>query len=81
MFYSINLPFHGKTEWKEGLNFSNEDLQQIIKEILNKDNPKPQTFTEALSISWESRRKSQHLSKSLSSLILLESKTHNKQFS
>lgn len=35
-FYSINLPFHGKTEWNEGLNFSNEDLQQIAKAILNK---------------------------------------------
>ncbi len=37
-FYSIDLPFHGKTEWNEGLNFSNEDLQQILKEIFNKDN-------------------------------------------
>jgi pimeloyl-ACP methyl ester carboxylesterase len=36
-FYSINLPFHGKTEWKEGFTFSNDDLQQIIKEILSKD--------------------------------------------
>ncbi len=32
-FYSIDLPFHGKTEWKEGLNFSTGDLQQICKTI------------------------------------------------
>ncbi len=28
-FFAIDLPFHGKTEWKEGLNFSMEDLNAI----------------------------------------------------
>lgn len=34
-FYAIDLPFHGKTEWNEGLTFTHEDLSQILKEILN----------------------------------------------
>ena len=34
-FYSIDLPFHGNTVWKEGLNFSHVDLQQICEAILN----------------------------------------------
>ena len=38
-FYSIDLPFHGKTEWKEGLNFTNNDLLEIVNNILLKDNP------------------------------------------
>lgn len=33
-FYSIDLPFHGKTDWKEGLPFTQSDLFQIIEEIL-----------------------------------------------
>ena len=33
-FYSINLPFHGNTEWKDGLNFTQSDLSQIVEEIL-----------------------------------------------
>ena len=33
-FYSIDLPFHGKTQWNEGLNFTITDLHQIIKEII-----------------------------------------------
>ncbi len=37
-FYSIDLPFHGKTEWKEGLNFKTSDLQQIVKQIIGKEN-------------------------------------------
>ncbi len=32
-FYAIDLPFHGKTEWNEGLNFQWEDLREIISEI------------------------------------------------
>ena len=38
-FYSLDLPFHGKTEWNEGLLFTTENLQSIVKEILiaNKD--------------------------------------------
>jgi pimeloyl-ACP methyl ester carboxylesterase len=31
---AIDLPFHGKTEWNEGLNFSAEDLRQICNDIL-----------------------------------------------
>lgn len=39
-FYSIDLPFHGKTEWKEGLNFSPSDLLEIVNNILFKENPR-----------------------------------------
>ncbi|HRF18425.1 MAG TPA: alpha/beta fold hydrolase, partial [Chitinophagaceae bacterium] len=28
-FYAIDLPFHGKTDWKEGLNFTIQDLEAI----------------------------------------------------
>ncbi len=34
-FFAIDLPFHGKTEWNEGLTFTLEDLSQIIGGILN----------------------------------------------
>jgi pimeloyl-ACP methyl ester carboxylesterase len=37
-FYAIDLPFHGKTEWNDGLNFTLSDLTQIIEEILNQNN-------------------------------------------
>jgi pimeloyl-ACP methyl ester carboxylesterase len=40
-FYAIDLPFHGQTQWKEGLLFTHKDLQQIIEGILNQDNYKP----------------------------------------
>ncbi len=33
-FYSIDLPFHGKTEWKDGLTFTVTDLQQIVEQII-----------------------------------------------
>jgi pimeloyl-ACP methyl ester carboxylesterase len=36
--YAIDLPFHGQTDWKEGLNFTHIDLQQIIYEIFLRDN-------------------------------------------
>lgn len=42
-FYSIDLPFHGKTEWNDGLNFSHTDLQQIIENILPGNNQEPET--------------------------------------
>lgn len=42
-FISVDLPFHGKTEWNEGLNFSNEDLLQIITKILTQSNFDPKT--------------------------------------
>jgi pimeloyl-ACP methyl ester carboxylesterase len=32
-YYAIDLPFHGTTEWKEGLNFSKKDLVYLINEI------------------------------------------------
>lgn len=37
-FYSIDLPFHGKTDWKDGLNFTSADLQQIVEKILQENN-------------------------------------------
>jgi pimeloyl-ACP methyl ester carboxylesterase len=48
-FISIDLPFHGKTEWKEGLNFTDKDLQQIIKEIPELKNPELKTRNPKLS--------------------------------
>jgi pimeloyl-ACP methyl ester carboxylesterase len=39
-FYAIDLPFHGQTEWNEGLLFTHLDLQQIIEEILAQGNSK-----------------------------------------
>jgi len=33
-FYAIDLPFHGKTEWRESLNFSHTDLEKIIALII-----------------------------------------------
>lgn len=32
-FYALELPFHGQTEWKEGLNFAVDDLMNILQEI------------------------------------------------
>lgn len=29
-FYAPDLPFHGRTEWKEGFDFSPEDLEEIV---------------------------------------------------
>jgi pimeloyl-ACP methyl ester carboxylesterase len=42
-FYAIELPFHGDTDWKEGLLFTHIDLQQITDGILELDNPKLKT--------------------------------------
>ena len=36
-FYSINLPFHGKTDWRDGFDFTNSDLYKIIEEILKQN--------------------------------------------
>jgi len=41
-FYSIDLPFHGKTEWKDGQTFTATDLQQIAEQITGNQHP---TFT------------------------------------
>ena len=35
-FYAIDLPFHGKTSWEEGLDFNNADLAQIIDTMLER---------------------------------------------
>lgn len=40
-FYSIDLPFHGKTEWNDGLIFTGTDLQQIVEKIIDNDIMKP----------------------------------------
>jgi pimeloyl-ACP methyl ester carboxylesterase len=42
-FYAIDLPFHGKTDWKEGLTFTSSDLLQIVEEVLLQNNYKLQT--------------------------------------
>ncbi|NOT50989.1 MAG: alpha/beta hydrolase [Chitinophagaceae bacterium] len=49
-FYSIDLPFHGKTEWNEGLTFTSGDLLQIIKGIFEQNNLKLQTVNLKLSL-------------------------------
>ena len=41
-FIAIDLPFHGKTKWNEGLNFTQKDLVEIIKEILKQNNQQPE---------------------------------------
>ena len=33
-FFAIDLPFHGSTRWKEGLDFSKDDLTNIIHLVL-----------------------------------------------
>ena len=42
-FYSIDLPFHGKTDWKDGLTFTASDLLQIIDEIWRQNNSELRT--------------------------------------
>lgn len=37
-FYAIELPFHGNTDWKEGLLFTHVDLQKITQGILEVNN-------------------------------------------
>lgn len=49
-FYSIDLPFHGKTEWNEGMTLTHKDLQQIIAEILRLNNQKQKTLNLKLSL-------------------------------
>lgn len=34
-FYSIDLPFHGHTEWREGLDFTPDDLAFIVDQIIH----------------------------------------------
>jgi pimeloyl-ACP methyl ester carboxylesterase len=42
-FYSIDLPFHGKTAWNDGLVFTPTDLQQIVEKITGENNHNLQT--------------------------------------
>jgi pimeloyl-ACP methyl ester carboxylesterase len=49
-FYSIDLPFHGKTEWKDGLIFTQSNLSGIIEEILQQNNYKLQTTNHKLTL-------------------------------
>ena len=42
-FFAIELPFHGDTEWREGYNCTTSDLQSIVDDILQANNPQPQT--------------------------------------
>lgn len=37
-FFAIDLPFHGQTQWNEGLDFTPADLQQITEAILAQNN-------------------------------------------
>jgi len=43
MFFAIDLPFHGDTEWNEGYTCTTSDIQQIIEGILRENNLKPET--------------------------------------
>ncbi len=43
-FFSINLPFHGKTDWKDGINFLPKDQLQIIEKILEQNKPPTSNF-------------------------------------
>lgn len=49
-FYSIDLPFHGKTEWNDDLSFSMNDLQEIVQEIINKEKEQPTTEIKNLTL-------------------------------
>ena len=49
-FYSIDLPFHGQTEWNEGLVFTITDLLQIVEKILPRGNQEPGTSNRKLSL-------------------------------
>jgi pimeloyl-ACP methyl ester carboxylesterase len=37
-FYALDLPFHGETEWNEGLLFTAIELQQIVFEVVDQSN-------------------------------------------
>jgi len=47
-FYSIDLPFHGQTKWNEGFNFSYNDLQKIVENILLEANGQREMKNEKL---------------------------------
>lgn len=37
-FLAIDLPFHGKTEWKDGMTFTPNDLHQVVERIVEQGN-------------------------------------------
>lgn len=49
-FYSLDLPFHGKTQWNEGLIFTPADLQQIIVEMLGQNKQQPESPNQRFSL-------------------------------
>jgi pimeloyl-ACP methyl ester carboxylesterase len=48
--FAVDLPFHGETQWREGYNCTTSDLQQIIEQILEANDSKPQTQNPKLSL-------------------------------
>jgi pimeloyl-ACP methyl ester carboxylesterase len=48
-FYSIDLPYHGFTEWNDG-DFTHHDLQQIISGVLHDHDEKPGTRNQKLTL-------------------------------
>lgn len=38
-FYAIDLPYHGKTEWKKGAVFLGDDLKKIVEQITGFNSP------------------------------------------
>ena len=49
-FYSIDLPFHGKTAWQDGFTFTDPDLLQIIEKILHQNNYELQAINHKLTL-------------------------------
>src|SRR5689334_10734332 len=49
-FIAIDLPFHGRTNWNEGLNFTPPDLQQVVGDILRGENLQPVTSNQQLTV-------------------------------
>ncbi len=49
-FYSIDLPFHGKTRWKDDQDFTTRDLQNIIKEIMDQNKTSLQQVNKAYTL-------------------------------
>lgn len=49
-FFAIDLPFHGNTQWNEGLNCTTEDIRHIIEKIVGENNQQPATSNQHLSL-------------------------------
>jgi pimeloyl-ACP methyl ester carboxylesterase len=43
-FFGVDLPFHGHTEWNDGLSCSTSDIMQIIEKILQENGQQPTTI-------------------------------------